>query len=103
MAEITLTKDNFEAEVLKSDIPVVVDFWATWCGPCQMMGPIIEKFAEEFEGTYTVGKVNVDDEEELAEEYGIMSIPSIKIFKNGENVKSVVGVQSREKLLDLLK
>ncbi|MBO7333895.1 MAG: thioredoxin [Lachnospiraceae bacterium] len=103
MAEITLTKDNFEAEVLKSDIPVVVDFWATWCGPCQMMGPIIEKFAEEFEGTYKVGKVNVDDEEELAEEYGIMSIPSIKIFKNGENVKSVVGVQSREKLLDLLK
>ena len=103
MAEITLTKDNFEAEVLKSDIPVVVDFWATWCGPCQMMGPIIEKFAEEFEGTYKVGKVNVDDEEELAEEYGIMSIPSIKIFKNGENVNSVVGVQSREKLLDLLK
>jgi len=102
MAEITLTKDNFEEEVMNSDIPVVVDFWATWCGPCRMMGPILEKFAEEFDGVYKVGKVDVDDEEELALRYSIMSIPTIKVFKDGKNTSSAVGVQSREALLEMV-
>ena len=102
MAEIKITSEKFDEVVLKADKPVVVDFWATWCGPCQMMGPVIEKFAEEFDGKYVVGKVNVDEEEELAEQFNIMSIPSIKIFKNGEVFKSAVGVQTREKLIELI-
>lgn len=102
MAELTITNDNFEQEVLKADKPVVIDFWAPWCGPCRMMGPVIEKFAEEFEGTYVVGKVNVDDEEELSERFNIMSIPTIKVFKNGQETASALGVQTREKLLDMI-
>ncbi len=102
MAELTITNDNFEQEVLKADKPVIIDFWAPWCGPCRMMGPVIEKFAEEFEGTYVVGKVNVDDEEELSERFNIMSIPTIKVFKNGQETASALGVQTREKLLDMI-
>ena len=102
MAELTITNANFEQEVLKADKPVVVDFWAPWCGPCRMMGPVIEKFAEEFDGKYVVGKVNVDDEQELAAKFGIMSIPTIKVFKNGAEAGSALGVQSREKLLELI-
>ena len=102
MAELTITNENFEEAVVKADKPVVVDFWAPWCGPCRMMGPVIEKFAEEFEGTYVVGKVNVDDEEELASRFNIMSIPTIKVFKNGEETASALGVQTREKLLELI-
>ncbi len=102
MAELTITNENFEETVIKADKPVVVDFWAPWCGPCRMMGPVIEKFAEEFEGTYVVGKVNVDDEEELASRFNIMSIPTIKVFKNGEETASALGVQTREKLLELI-
>ncbi len=102
MAELTITNENFEEAVLKADKPVVIDFWAPWCGPCRMMGPVIEKFAEEFEGTYVVGKVNVDDEEELSSRFNIMSIPTIKVFKNGEETASALGVQTREKLLELI-
>lgn len=102
MAEIYLGKDNFEEAVLKADKPVVVDFYADWCGPCKMMGPILSEFAEEFDGKYIVAKVNVDDEEELALKYKIMSIPAIKVFKNGEVAASAVGVQSREKLLEMI-
>ena len=82
---------NFEAEVLQSDIPVFVDFYADWCGPCKMMSPVIDKLAEEYAGRIKVGKVNVDDDSELAVRYGIMSIPNMVFFKNGEVVDRVVG------------
>ncbi len=82
MAEITLTSENFKAEVLESKVPVLVDFWATWCGPCQMMGPVVEELANESDGSYKVGKVNVDEQGELAQEYGIMSIPAFFVFKD---------------------
>ena len=102
MAELVITNDNFEKEVLKADKPAIIDFWAPWCGPCRMMGPIIEKFAEEFDGKYIVGKVNVDEEDELASRFNIMSIPTIKVFKNGTEAGSALGVQTRENLLDLI-
>ena len=102
MAELVITKDNFEQEVLKADKPAIIDFWEPWCGPCRMMGPVIEKFAEEFDGKYVVGKVNVDEEDELASRFNIMSIPTIKVFKNGAEAGSSLGVQTREKLLELI-
>jgi thioredoxin 1 len=83
--------NNFEAEVLKSDIPVFVDFYADWCGPCKMMSPVIDKMAEEYAGRIKVGKVNVDENSDLAVKYGIMSIPNMVFFKNGEVVDRVVG------------
>ena len=84
-------ESNFEAEVLKSDLPVFVDFYADWCGPCKMMSPVIDKLAEEFDGKIKVGKVNVDDNGDLAVRYGIMSIPNMVFFKNGEVADRVVG------------
>ena len=81
MAEITITAENFEAEVLKSDIPVLVDFWATWCGPCQMIGPVISEIAEEYAGKIKVGKVNVDEQMALAMQYQVASIPTLILFK----------------------
>lgn len=92
MAEIVLTEQNFEQEVLKSDIPVLVDFWATWCGPCRMLAPTIAKVAEEQEGKIKVGKIDVDEEPELAAKYGIASIPTLMVFKNGEVAKTSIGV-----------
>jgi len=92
------TEQNFEQEVLKSDIPVVVDFWAPWCGPCQMMGPIMEELAKEIGDKAKIGKMNVEENKEIASQYGIMSIPAIKIFKNGEVVKEFIGVQNKETL-----
>ncbi len=102
MAEITITKDNFEQEVLKSDIPVLVDFWAVWCGPCQMVGPILSEIAEENEGKIKVGKVNVDEQPELAQQFGIMSIPTMMVFKGGEKVNQQVGAVPKEEILKLL-
>jgi len=93
MSEITLTDDNFKTEVLDSSIPALVDFWAPWCGPCQMLGPIIATIAKEYESKIKVGKLNVDDNPVIAGEYGIMSIPAIKIFKGGKIVEETVGVQ----------
>jgi thioredoxin 1 len=92
------TDDNFEAEVIKSDKPVLVDFWAQWCGPCQMMGPIIEELAEDVKDKYKIGKLNVDENRDTAARFGIMSIPTMIIFKNGQAVKQIVGAQSKENL-----
>ncbi len=96
--EITLTKDNFETEVLKSDKPVLVDFWASWCGPCMMMGPVVEELGNELADTIKVGKVNVDQNPELAQQFGIMSIPCFMVFKNGQQVATTVGGRSKEDL-----
>ena len=101
MAVLTITKDNFDKEVLKSDKPVLIDFWASWCGPCRMVAPTVEAVAVEVVGK-VVGKVNVDEEPELAQRYGIMSIPTMVVIKNGNVVKRTVGVQSKQAMLDLL-
>ena len=102
MAELVLTSDNFETEVIGSDIPVLVDFWAPWCGPCKMLGPVISQIAEENEGKIKVGKVNVDDEEELAMQYGIQSIPTVLLFKNGEVVEQSLGFKPKAFFEDLI-
>ena len=96
--EITITKTNFEAEVLKSDKPVLVDFWAPWCGPCRMLAPILAEIAEEKGDTVKVGKVNVDDEPELAAQYGITGIPAILLFKDGKVAATSVGFKPKPEL-----
>ena len=101
MAEITLTKDNFEEQVLRADRPVLVDFWATWCGPCRMLAPIVDEIAEERDDV-TVGKVNVDDESELAARYGVSSIPTVILFKDGKVSATTVGYRSKAQLLAAL-
>lgn len=102
MAEVILTKDNFEAEVLKSDIPVLVDFWASWCGPCMMLSPVIAELAEELEGKVKVGKVNVDEQNELAMQYRVASIPTLLLFKNGTLAKTSVGFMPKNDIIENL-
>jgi len=102
MAEVKVTRENFADEVLASDIPVLVDFWATWCGPCRMIAPELSSIAEEQEGKIKVCKVNVDEEGELAQKFGIMSIPTILCFKRGEIVGKQIGYCNKAVLLALV-
>lgn len=102
MAVLHITNENFEAEVLNSDVPVLVDFWATWCGPCQMLGPVIDEVAEEV-GDAKICKINVDEQQELAVKYGVMTIPTLIVFKNGEVVKKSSGFIPKSEVLALLK
>lgn len=102
MSELNLTDANFEAEVLKSDKPVLVDFFATWCGPCKMQAPIIKELAEEIGEKAKVGKMDVDANPETAGKFNIMSIPTIKIFKDGKELETIAGVQSKDALLEKL-
>jgi thioredoxin 1 len=99
---IHLTDDTFDSEVLKSDIPVIIDFWATWCAPCRMIAPIIEQFATEYEGKVKVCKLDVDNNQQVAMNYGIRSIPTVLIFKNGEVVDTIVGAVPKSMLKERL-
>ena len=102
MSVIEVTSQNYEKEILKSEKPVLIDFYANWCGPCKMMSPIVDEIAEELKENVTVGKVNVDENQDLAMEYGIMSIPTLVILKNGETVKTFVGVTDKETIKSVL-
>lgn len=96
--EYKFTTANFETEVLNSDVPVLVDFYADWCGPCKMMGPIVEEMAKAYDGKMKIGKLNIDDEMDIAQKYKVMSIPTFIIFKNGEAVETKVGSMSKNEL-----
>lgn len=102
-SNVVLVNDtNFEAEVLQSDKPVLVDFTATWCGPCKMLAPIVDKLADEFVGTYKVAKVDIDEANQTARKYGIRSVPTVMVFKGGEKTSQHVGVTQRDKLVAML-
>ena len=103
MSVLTLTSKNFEEEVKKSNKIVLIDFWAQWCGPCKMQSPIVDKIEEEFQGKAIIGKVNVDDEPELASQFGIMSIPTLIFFKDGNVVDTQIGLTSKNEIEDILK
>ena len=103
MAAIHLTPEQFRTEILEGKKTALVDFWASWCGPCKMLGPVVDALADELTGQALVGKINIDDHGDLAEQYGVMSIPTVIAFKNGEEVNRVVGVVPKEKLSALLK
>jgi thioredoxin 1 len=102
MSVIKITKENFNSEVLKSDVPVLIDFWAPWCGPCRALSPLIDEIAEEANGKFKVGKVNVDEQPELASKFSVMSIPTLVVMKNGELVNKTVGSRPKEQILSLI-
>lgn len=99
---LTLTKDNFKNDVLEASSPTLVDFWAPWCSPCRMIAPVVEEIAVQFDGKVNVGKVNVDENREIAHEYGVMSIPTLIVFNGGNAVDRIVGFKSKNELKDLL-
>lgn len=101
--EVTVTKENFDTEVVNSDVPVIIDFWAEWCVPCKMIGPVLAEISEEYKGKLKVAKVNVDEAGELASEYNIISIPTLLVFNKGEVVKQQVGAVSRQVIEGLFK
>lgn len=103
MAEVKITVSNFESEVLRSDQPVLVDFYADWCGPCRMLAPVLEEIAREYEGGVKVGKVNVDEQIELAQKFGVSSIPLLVVFKDGQPVAKSLGYRPKEEIVNLLK
>ena len=102
MAELKITRENFEREVLQSDKPVLIDFWASWCGPCRMLSPTISEIAEDYKGKVKVGKVNVDEEEELAAMFRVSSIPLLIVMKGGKVVNSAVGVRPKDQIVNML-
>lgn len=102
MSILNVTSENYESEVLKSEKTVLIDFYADWCGPCKMMSPVIDEIAEEMKETVKVGKINVDENQDLAMEYGVMSIPTIVVLKNGEVQKTFVGVTDKEEIKQAL-
>lgn len=102
MAVLKITADNFEEEVRNSEVPVLIDFWAEWCGPCQMQGPVVEEAAEEFSERIKIGKINVDEEGALAQKYGVMSIPTLILFKDGQVDKKAIGFHSIEELRKII-
>jgi thioredoxin len=95
---LTLTTSNFPAEVLKSSTPVLVDFWAEWCGPCKMIAPVLDELAGEFDGRVKIGKVNIDEDQALASQYGVRAIPTLLIFKDGQVAEQIVGMRSKRDL-----
>jgi len=100
MKPFTFSDDNFDAEALQSDIPVLVDFWAAWCGPCKMIAPIVEELAEEYDGKVKVGKLDVDANQQTAIKYGVRSIPTVLILKDGEVKETIIGAVSKQQFLD---
>ena len=102
MEVLHLTEENFEKEVLQSEVPVLVDFWATWCGPCKMMAPVVEEISEELKDKVKVCKVNVDENQNLASQYGIMSIPTLIFIKNGKLEKTLVGLRDKQELVSII-
>ncbi|MCD6353589.1 MAG: thioredoxin [Proteobacteria bacterium] len=100
--EVVFTDNNFNEEVIESKTPVLVDLWAEWCGPCLMIGPVVEEIADEYEGKIKVGKLNVDDNQKTAAKYGIRSIPTLLFFKGGELVDQIVGAQSKTKIVEVV-
>lgn len=102
MSEIMITSENFDRTVMQSEKTVLIDFWAGWCGPCRMLAPIIDEIAEEYADTVTVGKINVDEQPQLAAAFGVESIPTLIAFKNGVPLGALVGLQSKESVIDLI-
>jgi len=97
-SEITLNSDNFQNEVIESSIPVLVDFWATWCGPCRMLGPIVDEIADDYKGKVKVGKLNTEENAELTGQYGVISIPTLILFKDGQPVDQIIGAVRKEEI-----